>query len=238
MNNSKTDNGLNLLKVQTMVEQNIKIENLDNIDKFINKNKESFAVAYLVNEIMIGIYKNNEFIFHDNKSIGNIKFLKRIRIFNDEEELLIWRADTSLKGRYRKDINENSDNNAVNDDSVKESFCIEAYQILFGTKAKKDKYNGDISYKNFNSNDNSNDASADNSNMNKNNAANVNFTTIYEERGTELILPGLWRANDRKERVAIQTRHYIDYINDIQATYIDARFVNFVQLPTISKKDI
>jgi CRISPR-associated protein (TIGR03984 family) len=54
------------------------------------------------------------------------------------------------------------------------------------------------------------------------------FTEIYEARGTKIILPfsDLIIDNKRK-RIFIKTRNYIDYNEIHQATYVDTRFVTF-----------
>jgi len=58
---------------------------------------------------------------------------------------------------------------------------------------------------------------------------NDGFTRIYEERGTELILPfPNISVNDKKERIFIHTRNYIGYNDEHgQAGYEDCRFVRF-----------
>jgi len=53
------------------------------------------------------------------------------------------------------------------------------------------------------------------------------WTRIYEDRGTEIILPGENLIVDRDNRVKLLTRNYIEY-NDLgQAGYVDCRFVKF-----------
>ncbi len=209
MQNNKLNNGLNLINIKSRAVRNLEMENFDNINKFLNNdNKSSLVVAYLVNEVIIGKFTDNKFIFPENKHIEDgIKFLKRIRIFNSNEELLLWKDRNLLKGRYIMDMSGDTVNTPLQNESAQDCSCIESYQVLFGTKVINNK--------------NSNDSKS----------TTEDFTTIYEERGTKIILPGNWRANNRKERIALQTRHYIDYFDGIQATYADARFVNFVQLP-------
>lgn len=60
---------------------------------------------------------------------------------------------------------------------------------------------------------------------------NKEYSSIRENRGTEIILPfSNITVNDKEKRLAIKTRYYIDY-NDLGiAQYVDARFVKFVQL--------
>lgn len=61
------------------------------------------------------------------------------------------------------------------------------------------------------------------------------WTKISEDRGTEIILPFIFSLPeeteyDRKNRVKLITRYYIDYIESIQAGYVDSRFKK-IQIP-------
>lgn len=54
------------------------------------------------------------------------------------------------------------------------------------------------------------------------------FTKLTEERGTEIILP--FKVNgvdEKKNRVKIKTRNYINFNELEQAGYVDSRFVEF-----------
>lgn len=55
------------------------------------------------------------------------------------------------------------------------------------------------------------------------------FTKIFEERGTELILPfSSLEVDNRKNKVFIKTRNYIEYNSKTcLSTYVDCRFVGF-----------
>lgn len=178
---NRVENGLKLKKIKSSVKTNIEINELEDIENYIRY--DSFAVVYLDNEVLIGKYKRG-FSFYEDKVIEK-RFIKRMRIFNCNEEFLLWRSNGILKGRFRTD------------DEGDDIDCVEANQIIFGT---------DVEYKN-------------------------DHTILTEQRGTKIIIPGIWKANNNKLRVAIQTRHYIGYKYDYQASYIDARFVEFVQLP-------
>jgi len=60
------------------------------------------------------------------------------------------------------------------------------------------------------------------------------FSVLTEERGTKIELPNIpqkWNADNDQVRVAVRTRHYIEYSKGFQAGYCDARFVQLVQLP-------
>jgi CRISPR-associated protein (TIGR03984 family) len=84
----------------------------------------SFVVAYLDYKVLIGKFTNGSFSFFNNETIEP-KYIQRIRIFNKNEELLLWRSEGILKGRYRKD-----------DDGV-EVWAVDNYQVLFGTNYPK-----------------------------------------------------------------------------------------------------
>jgi CRISPR-associated protein (TIGR03984 family) len=94
---------------------------LDNISEMIKI--DSFAIAYMDYKVLIGRYENGKFIFYNNESFEP-KYLQRLRIFNNLEELLIWRSGDGFKGRIRKD------------NVGKEVDVVEARQVLFGTKSE------------------------------------------------------------------------------------------------------
>jgi len=62
-----------------------------------------------------------------------------------------------------------------------------------------------------------------------------NWSRIYEERGTELIIPfGNPAIDNHKKRIKIKTRNYIDYNELSQAGYVDSRFVSFINGDSIA----
>ena len=173
-------NGLNLKSMPSSVKQITEFEKLDDVSNYIKN--DSYVVAYLDNEVLFGVYNNSEFEFPNNKKVV-FEYLKRIRIFNETEELHIWFSKGKLKGRYRKDEEGN------------ETDIVEANQVVYGTKYESDDM------------------------------------TLIENRGTKIVLPNKFVVDEKKNRVAIKTRHYIKYLNGFQASFCDARFVRFVQLP-------
>lgn len=175
------NNGL-ILNTTNSRTENMEIIGINDFGKYIKD--KSFVIAYLDNEVLFGTYNNGVFEFHKNKYI-ELEYLKRLRIFNKNEELHIWYSNGKLIGRYRTDT------------EGEETDFIEANQVIFGTKAQ---------YENA-------------------------YTILTEERGVQVVLPGEWEADSNKKRVAIKTRHYIEYLNGYQASYCDSRFVDFVQLP-------
>ncbi|HEC24391.1 MAG TPA: TIGR03984 family CRISPR-associated protein [bacterium] len=175
------ENGLKLMSIKSSTKTNLILEDLKKIKDYIKK--ESNVVVYLDNEVLIGKY-NSDFSFQEDKRIEK-QFVRRLRIFNQDEELHLWRSNGELYGRYRSDS------------EGEETDFIEANQVIFGTKAEI--YN--------------------------------EYTILTEQRGTEIAIPGKWKTDNKKMRVAIKTRHYIGYKNGYRAAYVDVRFVKFVQLP-------
>lgn len=88
---------------------------------------DSFFVAYTDYRVIIGRYTNKMFAFYPLATEEQIapKYLQKLRIFNQDEELLFWRSGQTLRGRYRKD------------GEGKEAEVVEAHQVLFGTKKGK-----------------------------------------------------------------------------------------------------
>ena len=144
----------------------------------------SFVVAFLDYKVLIGTYEDSKYNFHENENIES-KYIQRLRVFNETEELHLWRTSEGLKGRLRIDSEGN------------ESYVVDAYQVLFGTRSEP----------------------------------SGNYTRISEERGTELFLPfqdlEVYVKKEKKGRISIKTRNYIDYNSMFQATYIDCRFMGF-----------
>ena len=115
------DNGLTLNEINSIAKHIEDFNDLSDIDKYI-KNK-SFVVAYLYNEVLFGVYDNGIFEFYENKDI-NINHLKRMRVFNKEEELYIWNSNGKLTGRYR------------NDTEGEKTDVVQVNQVILGTTYK------------------------------------------------------------------------------------------------------
>lgn len=142
-----------------------------------------FCVVYLDYKVLIGKYSEGNFKFY-NDEIFKPKYIQKMRIFNINQELYIWRKnEEEFRGRLRFD------------GSGIETDVIDACQILWGTKAES---LGD-------------------------------FSKIFEDRGTELILPfNDIKVDNGENRAFLQTRNYIGYNECGQVGYEDCRFVKFV----------
>jgi CRISPR-associated protein (TIGR03984 family) len=90
-------------------------------DKFANR---AFAVAWLDYEVLIGTWQGSDFRFYDNRPL-NFKYVQRLRVFDANKELHVWRTNGVWKARLRID------------DEGDDMDVVVAHQLLFGTTAEK-----------------------------------------------------------------------------------------------------
>lgn len=190
----ETNNGLVSGKCKSTVEAFIADFGEKNIGEFAKEKfgGEGVYIAYLFNKVIIGKFSEGKFINRENEDI-NIEYLIRLRIFDKDKELLIYRKaekkDNNIlfKFRLRKDS------------EGEETYYTEANQVLFGTDIDKGK-------------------------------SGKGFTTITEDRGTEITLPfDIAGIDTERNRIKIKTRHYIEFDGNDNAGYTDARFIEFTQ---------
>jgi CRISPR-associated protein (TIGR03984 family) len=114
-------NGLKLYEINSKAEQ-VTINNLkDALSLF---NSTGYAIAYLDYKVLIGKVNNDSFEFYNNETIEE-RYIQRLRLFNNDKELLIWRDNNGLKGRLRID------------GEGEDTFVVDACQVLWGTKKDK-----------------------------------------------------------------------------------------------------
>jgi CRISPR-associated protein (TIGR03984 family) len=123
-NENKPVNGLIMRRIKSKANPAPAVSGLDAISDIIKN--YSFVVAYLDYKVIIGKYSDGSFCFNNNETIEP-NYIQRIRIFNKNEELLLWRCEGILKGRYR------------NDNQGKEVWAVENNQVLFGTRNPENK---------------------------------------------------------------------------------------------------
>lgn len=120
-------------EVKNDIKSEVSYFDIDNsIFDFLNinlKEKEYLVVAYLDYEVKIGYLRKNQevyrFIFSTDEKLEE-KFIQKIRVFNENVEVFIWRSKNHLKGRHRKD------------QVGKDSEYVDVNQVLFGTDTNKD----------------------------------------------------------------------------------------------------
>lgn len=105
-----------------MSKQYLELKNFDDVfQSGFDFSADTFFVAYLVHKLLIGEVKDKQFVTYKKEPIED-KFLKELRIFNEKNELFVWKKDDILKARLWK-----------NDDSVP---VIEKEQVVWGTKSE------------------------------------------------------------------------------------------------------
>lgn len=149
----------------------------------------SWFVAYLDYRVVIGNYTPPaSWAFYREEPDEELQpqYVQRLRVFNQDEELLLWRSGREIRGRFRTDA------------TGTPCEVVEAKQVLFGTRIDPE-------------------------------FTAAGFTKITEARGTSLILPfQKVQVDEQEQRIFIKTRNYIGYNDVQQATYVDCRFVDFV----------
>src|SRR3990172_10396197 len=142
------DNGLELQSVKTEAVpiKRLEFEEFESFRSTVGDyfgEQDGFCVFYLDYEVLIGRFVEENFRFYNNE-IFKPKYIQKIRLFNVDQELYIWRrSDGEFAGRLRI-VGKGTETDVVN-----------ARQVLWGTKVE---HKGE-------------------------------FSMIYEERGTKLILP-------------------------------------------------
>jgi len=118
-------NGLKLIAIRSIA------ASLDPIDwdKLQSTLRENFAapsnvVAWLDYKVLIGLWQNQDFLFHENETF-DLKYVQRLRVFDKQKELLVWRSNGGWKGRLRID------------DQGEETDVVVAHQLLFGTRGER-----------------------------------------------------------------------------------------------------
>lgn len=204
----------NIKKIASIVKTGILGNHSVTLEDFINFVKNTighidtamFAVAYMDNGIFIGKFDKNAYVFkfYNNYPL-KMEYLQKIRIFNENEELNVWRTFDGDRNfiygfRHIYDIdNADTASNNAEDGDVRPYYCKDVNQILLGTKIIN---------------------------------IEERFVELNEERGLSIVMPNEgFKVDDGKNRIAIKTRNYIDFGRNFIASYIDARFLKFVQLP-------
>lgn len=115
-------NGLKLTTIKSSSEIISAINNIEERSAAHFGSKATVA-AYLDYKVLIGTFQDSKFHFYNAETFED-KYVQRIRIFDSTKELHIWRTTEGFKGRLRIDNDGN------------ETDVVDAYQVLFGTKAE------------------------------------------------------------------------------------------------------
>lgn len=124
----ENNHGYKISHIKSIAEVISKVENLDFIDHYIKR--KSLCIMYLSDKVFFGWYEDFSItslnILIDLKSI-KLSSVLRLRIFDGNHELYIFRSRGMLRGRYREDDEISAE---------KDSYAVDARQYLYGTKIK------------------------------------------------------------------------------------------------------
>jgi CRISPR-associated protein (TIGR03984 family) len=114
--NTRTEEGKNILNLEDYSDLERKIA-----DVFKN---DGFAAAYLDYKVLIGKYCSKAFVFYNSETF-HPRYLQRLRVFNGDKELLIWRQG---EGRFKMRLRIDGEGEPKD--------CVRASQVLWGTKSE------------------------------------------------------------------------------------------------------
>lgn len=90
-----------------------------------------FGVFYLDNEVLVGKYDGKKFYFYGDKT-PNPRFLQKMRLFNPDKELLLWRIKWETdSGNFASRLRA--------DKEGKEIEAVDAWQLLWGKAIRMDE---------------------------------------------------------------------------------------------------
>lgn len=124
----QSKNGLTLEAIKTTIIPYDKLSfgDFEDLQSKIEQlfNNDGYVTVYLNYEVLIGKFEGKNLIFYNNERFEP-KYLQKIRIFNENKELYLWKVSEDIfKGRLRVD-NQGEEKNV-----------IDAKQILWGTMAE------------------------------------------------------------------------------------------------------
>ncbi len=129
MKNNKEKYGLTLLTLKTeakpLGEHNF--TDYQTLKKFLADNfkNNGFIVIYLDYAVLIRKFTDGKILFMKNENPFDPIYIQKLRLFNKDKELFLWRTEGKWKARLRTD-----------DTGESEMTLIEANQVLFGTTSK------------------------------------------------------------------------------------------------------
>jgi CRISPR-associated protein (TIGR03984 family) len=113
------------MKYTNLKSTSISIEVKSNQDIIDNAPDNAWFIAYLYHRVVIGQIKDGKFVYYqDNKNDVTLNNIQKLRAFNKDAELFIWR--TALAG-YKARLK--------TDGEGEEKGVVDAWQVMFGTKA-------------------------------------------------------------------------------------------------------
>jgi len=110
---------------QYLIKSEAKPYSINNLEQALSLfDSTGYVIAYLDYKVFVGKINIDSFEFFENETIEE-RYIQKLRLFNDDKELLIWRDNDGLKGRLRID------------GEGKDTFVVDACQVLWGTEKKE-----------------------------------------------------------------------------------------------------
>ncbi len=126
--NHKFELAANGLQLTSFPSSAFSIDDMDS-PKLSEYLREHFDIAKIVlwldNEVRIGLWSENNFHFYKSNNF-EFRYVQRLRAFNADKEIHIWRSREGWKGRIR-----------IDKDGGEETDVVIAHQLLFGTKGER-----------------------------------------------------------------------------------------------------
>ncbi len=126
--NHKFEIVANGLQLTSFLSTAFSINDVDNhkLNEYLRKYFDTAKIVlWLDNEVRIGLWSKNVFQFYQSNYF-DFKYVQRLRAFNNDKEIHIWRSGEEWKGRIR-----------IDNDGGKETDVVIAHQLLFGTKGEQ-----------------------------------------------------------------------------------------------------
>jgi len=125
----KTKNGLNLIQIKSSVKndfRNIEFAKYNELENFLSENfiGGGFVIAYLDYKVIIRNYNNGKITFIEDEEPFEPEFIQKLRLFDSNKELFLWRTEGKWKARLRTD------------EEGEDVSVVDANQVLFGTKGE------------------------------------------------------------------------------------------------------
>lgn len=124
----KSKNGLKLIQLKSTVKNDFGEKvfgEFSELEKFLSENfsANGFVIVYLDYKVLIRKFENGKIILSEEEPF-NPEFIQKLRLFNNMQELFIWRTGGKWNARLRTD------------EEGADVYVVEANQLLFGTKSE------------------------------------------------------------------------------------------------------
>ena len=104
----------------------------EKVKEFFDVKEAAQVAAWMDHQVLFGRWDGSSFSFYREQEKIEAKYIKRMRMFNQNKELMLYRCKEGLRGRYRTD------------GEGEDADIIISHQLLFGTHIKSLESSGYI----------------------------------------------------------------------------------------------